>query len=38
MASQQGFTQERAQQILFRFLSLQIFEYCPAPLLRGDAV
>lgn len=29
-------TPERAQQILFRFLSLEIFEYWPAAVLRGE--
>lgn len=36
MAETLKITPERAQEILFRFLSLEIFEYWPAAILRGE--
>ena len=36
MAAALRIAPERAQQILFRFLSLEIFEYWPAAVLRGE--
>ena len=36
MASAIGISPERAQQILFRFMRLEIFEYWPAAILRGE--
>ncbi len=37
MATAVKISPERAQEILFRFLSLEIFEYWPAAVLRGEA-
>ncbi len=36
IAVQMKATPERAQEVLFRFLSLEIFEYWPAAILRGE--
>lgn len=36
IAEKMGATPEHAQEILFRFLSLEIFEYWPAAILRGE--
>ena len=36
IAEKMNATPERAQEILFRFLSLEIFEYWPAAILRGE--